>query len=113
MAKKYCFIINEETKEVRLGAGVDDEYYASIGMQEREVEQAYNGNWYLAGFAPQKPEETAEQKLQRIEYESGLDRTLRELILAENSGASEYTKAKAQQIENMALPLRQENKSSL
>ena len=54
MAKKYCFVLNEETKEVRLGAGVDDEYYASIGMKLREVEQAYNGNWYLKGYAPVK-----------------------------------------------------------
>lgn len=60
--KKYCFIVNEETKEVRIGAGVNDEYYASIGMEERDVEQAYNGAWYVVGYAPvQTAEEIAKQ----------------------------------------------------
>lgn len=52
---RYARIINEETKEVQVGVGCPDEYYLEIGMWEMEVEQAYNGLWYMAGFAPEKP----------------------------------------------------------
>lgn len=52
---KYARIINDETKEVQVGVGCPDEYYIEIGMTEMEVEQAYTGNWYVAGYAPQKP----------------------------------------------------------
>ena len=50
---KYATIINEETKECNVGIGTNAEFYKSIGMTEMDVEQAYNGNWYLAGYAPQ------------------------------------------------------------
>lgn len=53
--KKYAMIINEETKEVEVGVGCPDEYYVEIGMTEMEVEQAYNGRWYVAGYAPLPP----------------------------------------------------------
>ena len=52
---KYAKIINEETKEVQIGSGTNSTFYQSIGMTEMDVEQAYDGNWYLTGFAPQKP----------------------------------------------------------
>lgn len=53
--KKYAKVINEETKLCSIGTGTNVKYYQSIGMTEQEVEQAYNGSWYLSGFAPQKP----------------------------------------------------------
>ena len=31
------------------------DYYKSIGMELMEVEQAYNGEWYVAGKAPAEP----------------------------------------------------------
>ena len=31
------------------------QFYESIGMTEQDVEQAYNGLWYLAGYAPTQP----------------------------------------------------------
>ena len=64
---KYAKIINEETKEVQIGVGVNDEYYASIGMTEMEVEQAYNGLWYLKGYAPIKPEPTIQDRILELE----------------------------------------------
>lgn len=61
--KKYAKIINEETKACEVGLGTNNFFYASIGMEEMEVEQDYAGNWYLAGYAPAKPEEVlAEEK---------------------------------------------------
>lgn len=53
---KYAQIIDEETKACNVGIGTDVEYYKSIGMTEMDVEQAYNGVWYLTGYAPQPPE---------------------------------------------------------
>ena len=31
------------------------QFYESIGMTEQDVEQAYNGSWYLSGYAPVQP----------------------------------------------------------
>lgn len=52
--KKYAKVIDEQTKSVSVGTGTNTAFYKSIGMTEMEVEQAYNGGWYLKGFAPQK-----------------------------------------------------------
>lgn len=62
--KKYAKIINEETKACEIGTGTNSAFYQSIGMTEMEVEQAYNGSWYLAGYAPEKPQ--AEINAERI-----------------------------------------------
>lgn len=53
--KKYAKVINEETKACEVGLGTNTAFYQSIGMTEQEVEQAYDGRWYLAGYAPKKP----------------------------------------------------------
>ena len=60
-------IVNENTKEVSVGLGTDTNFYESIGMVDGEVEQAYNGNWYLKGYAPQKTlEELKEEKIKEL-----------------------------------------------
>lgn len=64
--KKYAKIINETTKEVQVGAGCPDEYYIEIGMTLMDVEQAYNGNWYVLGYAPAKPEPTEDEKKESV-----------------------------------------------
>jgi hypothetical protein len=56
--EKYAKIKDEKTKEVQIGVGCSDEYYVEIGMSLMEVEQAYNNNWYVQGFAPVEPEPT-------------------------------------------------------
>ena len=61
--KKYARIINEETKACEVGLGTNSAFYQSIGMTEMEVEQGYDGSWYLAGYAPAKHEKVlAEEK---------------------------------------------------
>lgn len=60
--KKYATIINDKTKQCEVGLGRNTEFYESLGMEEMDVNQAYNGNWYLEGYAPQKPEETYIEK---------------------------------------------------
>ena len=52
---KYAKVVNDQTKLCEVGIGTDIDVYISIGMTELDVEQAYNGNWYLAGYAPVKP----------------------------------------------------------
>ena len=65
--KKYAKIVNEETKTCEVGTGTNVEFYSSIGMSEMEVEQAYDGSWYLKGYAPEKPVEqrAAEARAER------------------------------------------------
>lgn len=51
---KYAKIIDNTTKLCEVGTGTNAEFYKSIGMTEQDVEQAYNGQWYLQGYAPKK-----------------------------------------------------------
>lgn len=62
--RKYAKVISEETKACEVGIGTNSAFYQSIGMTEMEVEQDYAGNWYLAGYAPAKPEPTKEEQRQ-------------------------------------------------
>ena len=57
----YAQIIDEKTKQVNVGTGTDTEFYKSIGMEEMEVEQGYDGKWYVKGYAPEKPAPTEEE----------------------------------------------------
>jgi hypothetical protein len=60
--KKYAKIINEETKACEVGFGTNSKFYQSIGMVEMEVEEAYNGSWYVKGYAPVKPQELVDEE---------------------------------------------------
>lgn len=62
--KKYAKIENQESKLVSIGLGTNIDFYKSIGMEEMEVEQAYDGAWYIQGYAPQKPTPTDEEQRQ-------------------------------------------------
>lgn len=64
--RKYAKIINEETKACEVGIGTNTAFYQSIGMSETEVEQAYNEQWYLKGYAPEKPVEEKEAEVRAI-----------------------------------------------
>lgn len=59
---KYAKIENEETKQVSVGLGTNIDFYKSIGMVEMEVEQAYDSQWYLQGYAPKKPQSLINQE---------------------------------------------------
>ena len=50
---KYAKVINAQ-KQCEVGLGTNTAFYQSIGMTEMEVEQAYDGQWYVAGYAPEK-----------------------------------------------------------
>lgn len=56
--QKYCFIKDEESGLVQLGAGCSEEYYISIGMKLRDVEQSEKDfQWYLKSKCPHYTEE--------------------------------------------------------
>lgn len=50
-------IINEETKEVSVAFGSNP----PKDYVEMDVEHAYNGYWYVKGYAPEKPAPTKEE----------------------------------------------------
>ena len=64
-----------------------------------------DGQYVIVSNAP-IPEPTIEEQVVKLEAETGLTRVMREMVLAENSGASDYVKAKAQEIEALAKELR-------
>lgn len=59
---KYAIIENEETKQCSVGVGTNTTYYQSIGMTEQDVEQSYDGSWYIKGHAPEKPQSLINQE---------------------------------------------------
>ena len=72
---KYAIVNNEQTKSCDVGMGDDANYYQSVGMRLQEVEQAYDGNWYLAGYAPAKPlEKLAAEK--RAERDAAIEKVI-------------------------------------
>ena len=70
-----------------------------------------NGAYVIVQNAP-APEPLLEEKVAKLEAETGLTRVMREMVLAENSGASEYVKVKANEIEDLAKQLRATEKNS-
>ena len=63
------------------------------------------GEYYeIVAIIPHEP--TIKEQLEELERKTGYIRAIRELILAENSGASEFVKNKAQEIENLAEQIR-------
>lgn len=61
---------------------------------------------YVIVANPPIPGPTIEEQVAKLEAETGLTRVMREMVLTENSGASDYVKAKAQEIEDLAKQLR-------
>lgn len=65
---KYAKVINNNTKECSVGIGTNTEFYESIGFTKQDVEVAYDGRYYLQGFAPSEPvEELKQKKLEELD----------------------------------------------
>ena len=54
--KLYAKIVDEKQKLCDVGVGSNYSFYQSIGMSEMDVEEGYDGKWYLEGYAPEKPQ---------------------------------------------------------
>lgn len=90
---KYAKVIDEETKLCEVGTGTNEQFYLSLGMTEQEVEQGFDGGWYLLGYAPQKPDDVlAQEEIERLKrYLSETDYVV--LKIAEGvATAEEYAK---------------------
>lgn len=123
--KKYAKVINEETKACEVGLGTNNNFYASIGMEEMEVEQDYAGNWYLLGYAPVKPEPTKEeqQKARENAYKAKVDPITCHInrlkdeeqtpeVIAEIASLIEERKAKVEEIkQRFPYPVEESNNS--
>ena len=72
---------------------------------DRHIEQVDGEFVIVANPAPAEP--TVEEKVAKLEAETGLTRAMRELVLAANSGVSDYVRQQAQEIETLAAPLRE------
>lgn len=59
---KYTKIIDNVLKKCVVGTGTNTKFYQSIGMEQMDVEQAYDGSWYLMGYAPEKPQSLINQE---------------------------------------------------
>lgn len=59
---KYAKVVDEFTGRCQIGTGTNIEFYKKLGMTLLNVEQAYNGSWYLFGKAPQESEEEKKAK---------------------------------------------------
>ena len=63
------------------------------------------GDYYeVVAVVPHEP--TLQEQLESLEHKYQMNRWQREIILAEDSGASDYVKSKAQEIENIAEQIR-------
>ena len=64
---KYVKFNKENGLCTEVGTGTNTEFYKSIGMTEMEVEQAYDGSYYLKGYAPsQNLDELKSEKLNEL-----------------------------------------------
>ena len=71
--------------------------------------EAKDGQYIIVANLP-IPEPTLEEQVSSLEQTYGMTRWQREGILAEGSLYSEYTKSKAQEIEDLAKELREVSK---
>ena len=57
----YCKYDKNTKKCLEVGTGSNTDFYKSIGMTDEEVEQAYDGSYWLKGYAPTQPIEEVRQ----------------------------------------------------
>ncbi len=67
--------------------------------------EAQNGAYVIVENTPPS-DPTEKERVAELEAQTGLTRAVRELVLAEGSGASEYLKNKAAEMEELAACLR-------
>lgn len=104
--KKLAKIVDEKLHTVNVALGDNIEFYKSIGFINLDVEQGYNGNWYIQGYAPIKPEPTLEEILIQKEQEYNMPRVIREGILGNPTAYSEFNVNRAKELEELAKTIR-------
>lgn len=57
-------IINDDTKEILIAVGDEKDWFIAEGFAlEGEIEEGFNGKYYLKGYAPKKPAPTEAELL--------------------------------------------------
>lgn len=80
--------------------------YAGLELKETE-RPIENCQWADTDeYIAEKTHQELQNQVNTLENSTGLTRVIREIVLAENSGASKYVKDKAQEIEDLAEALR-------
>lgn len=80
--------------------------YAGLELKETE-RPIENCEWADTDeYIAEKTHRELQNQVNTLESSTGLTRVIREIVLAENSGASKYVKDKAQEIEDLAEALR-------
>ncbi|MBR2391947.1 MAG: hypothetical protein IKA93_00015 [Elusimicrobiaceae bacterium] len=95
---------------MEIGQIVKKENYtkAAIWCNQNGAHIEKKGEQYVIVANPAPKEPTLEEQVASLEQAYGMSRWQREGILAEGSLFSDYTKAKAQEIEDLAEQLRAE-----
>ena len=101
---------------MEIGTIVTKENYTKIAIEcnklgDRHIELIDGQYVIVANPAPKEP--ALEEQVAKLEQDYQMTRWQREGILAEGSLYSDYTKAKAQEIEDLAEQLRTAEKSSV
>ena len=107
--KAFAKIVDEKLKTVQVGLdnSIDAiNLYKSIGMEEMDVEQGYDANWYLEGYVPAKPEPTLQEQLLELEEKYNMPRVIREGILGNPTMYSEFNVNRARELEDIADKIR-------
>ena len=95
-----------------IGQIVEKSFYTSAALwcnaNNAHIEEK-DGQYIIVANAP-IPEPTIKEQVSSLEQTYGMTRWQREGILAEGSLYSDYTKAKAQEIEDLAKELREVSK---
>ena len=86
---------------------------AAIWCNQNGAHIEKKGKQYVIVANPAPKEPTLEEQVAKLEQDYGMTRWQREGILAEGSLYSDYTKAKAQEIEDLAAELRTAEESSV
>ncbi len=92
-----------------IGQIVTKENYtqAAIWCNQNGAHIENQAGGYVIAAHPAPAEPTLQERVQAKEAQTGLTRVVRELVLAENSGASEYVKELAHELETWAAVLRE------
>ena len=112
MAIKLAQIIDEEKKTCAVAMNDNNpEYYKRMGFKEMDVEHCeWDGNWYLTGYMPAKPEPTIEEqvyalKMQLNDVDNKSNRSMRAIIAGP---ASEEDRTFLNNLEAQAEDLRRQ-----
>lgn len=92
-----------------MGQIVTNENYtqAAIWCNQNGAHIEEQNGTYRIVKNPADAEPSVQEQVQMKEAQTGLTRAVRELVLAENSGASEYVKSQARDLETLAAVLRE------